>query len=538
MRIETMPTPGIVAGRVRNGVIIWLLPMVAIAVLGAARLAYPFHGDQALFMLGARTLAGGGTLYVDFWDCKQPGIYLLYLLAGRFFGFDEIGVHLFELVWNLGWAAAVISTTRSWFTRDWLRMVAPLAVIAPYYAAAGSWHLTQIEGLANLPLVACLAFAVTAAQGRNRVALMMAASGLCAGVVVSLKLILAPLPAAFWLVALAWAYRERRIGIVEASVRFILPAAIGMLVPLVVLLLWFAARGALEALFWTNLVYPGEALRTAPMQSPKILLSSLWWLLQMFAPWFVPALVALVAGWWSRDLLCWMLTAWLAIGGVAVLIQALSWWPYHFLLFCTPIGLLGTKGLDVAIARLRANGGTRRAARLATAVALGILFAPTLVTWAGKANAALAMDAFASEHRVAFQRAVDPDFDSAWREARIIGDVNAHPGTIYVFGTPVLVLLSGRRQAIAVHGWSWELLLPRHWAMLPGQLARASPTYVYVSEFYAPLIARNSPDTLGLLERDYETLSSSAAGTWFRRRDRTSVSFGECHGEPGRRDRC
>jgi hypothetical protein len=122
MRIETMPTPGIVAGRVRNGVIIWLLPMVAIAVLGAARLAYPFHGDQALFMLGARTLAGGGTLYVDFWDCKQPGIYLLYLLAGRFFGFDEIGVHLFELVWNLGWAAAVISTTRSWFTRDWLRV--------------------------------------------------------------------------------------------------------------------------------------------------------------------------------------------------------------------------------------------------------------------------------------------------------------------------------------------------------------------------------------------------------------------------------
>ena len=133
-----------------------------------------------------------------------------------------------------------------------------------------------------------------------------------------------------------------------------------------------------------------------PLQSPKVLLSSLWWLFQMFAPWFLPALVAFVAGWRSRDLLCWMLTAWLAIGGIAVLMQALSWWQYQFLLFCTPLGLLGTKGLDVAIARLQASGVTRRAVRVATAAALGILFAPTLVTWAGKATVALAMGAFDS----------------------------------------------------------------------------------------------------------------------------------------------
>jgi hypothetical protein len=57
-----------------------------------ARLAYPFHGDQAMFILGARVLAEGGTLYVDYWDFKQPGIYLIYFLAGRLFGFNEIGI--------------------------------------------------------------------------------------------------------------------------------------------------------------------------------------------------------------------------------------------------------------------------------------------------------------------------------------------------------------------------------------------------------------------------------------------------------------
>lgn len=75
--------------------------LFAVAVLGMANLLQNFNGDQALFVVYAEQINHGALLYRDVWDLKQPGVFLFYLFAGKIFGFTEIGVHLFELLYWL-----------------------------------------------------------------------------------------------------------------------------------------------------------------------------------------------------------------------------------------------------------------------------------------------------------------------------------------------------------------------------------------------------------------------------------------------------
>ena len=51
-------------------------------------------------------------LYRDFWDVKQPGIYLFYLVGGSVLGYSEVALHLFELAYQLAFAVVLIVTLR------------------------------------------------------------------------------------------------------------------------------------------------------------------------------------------------------------------------------------------------------------------------------------------------------------------------------------------------------------------------------------------------------------------------------------------
>ncbi len=89
-----------------------MMVLVGIAALGRARLAYPLMDDQTVFLLGARAVSKGAVLYRDFWDIKPPGIYLFYLAGGSVFGFSEVGIHTFELLYMLAFAATLAVTLR------------------------------------------------------------------------------------------------------------------------------------------------------------------------------------------------------------------------------------------------------------------------------------------------------------------------------------------------------------------------------------------------------------------------------------------
>src|SRR5258705_260145 len=85
---------GMQTARARGGGLEVLAVLGVIAGLGLLAAPLPFTGDQALFAAGARQLARGDVLYRDFWDVKQPGIYLWYLGGGSLFRYREVALHL------------------------------------------------------------------------------------------------------------------------------------------------------------------------------------------------------------------------------------------------------------------------------------------------------------------------------------------------------------------------------------------------------------------------------------------------------------
>jgi uncharacterized membrane protein HdeD (DUF308 family) len=54
----------------------WYAASAIIALICAiTNLYYPFVADQVVALSGAKAIAEGGILYVDFWDNKMPGLF-------------------------------------------------------------------------------------------------------------------------------------------------------------------------------------------------------------------------------------------------------------------------------------------------------------------------------------------------------------------------------------------------------------------------------------------------------------------------------
>ena len=174
-----------------------------ILIMGFIYLPHPFHGDQALFMVGAKELDQGARLYVDLWDNKQPGIYLFYWLAGSLFGFSELGVHTLELLYFVILSILIVFSLRHYFNFPWMSSFVPITSIGCYYCIASSWHLTQLEILVSFPLSLCAWLSSVNGQNRYWQALRWFVSGVSAAIAVLFKLVLAPIPIIMWLVVIA-----------------------------------------------------------------------------------------------------------------------------------------------------------------------------------------------------------------------------------------------------------------------------------------------------------------------------------------------
>src|SRR6478672_5676630 len=117
-----------------------LIVVGAVLTIGALYLPQPFDGDQALFATGAWEMSRGAVLYRDFWDIKQPGIFLFYLLAGKLFGFHEVGIHAFELLYMMAFAVVMLVTLRRYYENRSVGALVPLLSVGVYYVISGSWH--------------------------------------------------------------------------------------------------------------------------------------------------------------------------------------------------------------------------------------------------------------------------------------------------------------------------------------------------------------------------------------------------------------
>ena len=116
--------------------------LFVVASLGLAltfavlRVFDPLGGDGGLFLVGAKMVSEGAVLYEDFWDFKQPGIFHFYGTAGALFGYDYLGIQLFQLLYWMASAALIVWLLYGFMLRRSFAFLAPLVFLGTYYAHA------------------------------------------------------------------------------------------------------------------------------------------------------------------------------------------------------------------------------------------------------------------------------------------------------------------------------------------------------------------------------------------------------------------
>ena len=494
----------------------WIV-LAGVIFLGLLRLSYPFDGDQALFVLGAEKIHQGGVLYRDFWDLKQPGIYAFYLLAGKLFGFHELGVHLFELIYMAIFAIVMRLTLSFYYLNAAIARLIPFLTVGVYYLSAAAWHLTQVEGLVGFPLFLTLWFSFKAINQQTLKPCWLFFSGMAGILVLLFKLIFLPILVAFWTITLIYGVRHYRLPALKTLVQMGIAIACGISLPLLIVLGYFAHAGSLKLLYQTFIEYPPRIVSELPKPGIGRLLKGLFWWVTRFAP-----LISLSGIFVyhtlkrPKDLLTQLLISWLVFGFGSILIQRQNWWPYHYLLLFVPLGLLAGKGIEIGL-RSPFKGRWRSLLWSERIVVLSIFLLIALTTVSiPKRGITLAQYNFAltSSDRLAYQSRISSDYAEALQETTFLKQPDSKPGDIYVCGQPLFYYLSGRSQAVPLNAWSLEFFLTEQWSQLRSQLDTARPAYIFVASSYTDLIDQH-PLITDLLTTRYRQIRRSSSGVWY-----------------------
>jgi hypothetical protein len=493
--------------------------LAAIALIGALYLPQPFYDDQALFAIGAKKMSHGQVLYRDYWDIKQPGIFIFYLAAGELFGFTEAGIHGFELFYLLVLSWLLMRVLGCYYQGQRLALLVPLLTVGWYYGVSGITQLGQVEGLVCFPMFLCLWLACSAMDHGTSRGARLVLSGLMGGVVLLFKLMFLLIIVSFWINVLL--HKRRRDG--RSS---LLPdtAAIltGIMIPLLITFAYFERFGVLQVVYDTFFVYPVRAVVEYSQFERGKLIDGGVWFINRFAPLLG---LAFVGAWASlrrtRDLLTTSLVLWFITGLAVILLQRLSWYRYHYMLLFLPVGLLAVKGIEVLWRELNQNKilPEIRLPKTVIVIGLALLFSPVissvLVRALVLARYHLALN---QQQRLRYQsdQFLYPDslYPGVLAETKFLSQRDSVPGKIYVIGSPLFYFLSGREEAIPYSG-GFEHFLPEQWRRLGVELVEAKPAYIFVGATDREQFKREAPEAERFIEANYRLFRSDDAGTWY-----------------------
>jgi hypothetical protein len=485
--------------------------LALVAAVGALNLPMPFGGDQAMFVVYARAMDAGLELYRDVWDSKPPGMYLLYVLAGKLFGFNQLGAHLLELLYLLAFSAVVLRTSRDWLARRGARLALPPMTVGIYYLIAEPKQMVQAEVLAGLPIYLAL-WSSTLGRSPAAIRRWAFASGFAGGAVIWLKMYFLPILGAIWALTLFRARREPG-GLSRALARRIGWTAAGFALPVLALALWVAAHGVVAEFAWTAFVYPGSAIAQLEHDFARMRQVGLWFgssfaVALAFAGWAVccTAFAGRRSGGMFAGALCALLVTLLLVFGEK------SWWKYYALILVVPLGLLASIGLDDALSR------TGRRGKIALAVlSLALVVAP-LRHFAWKANALRRANfALTREDRTEFRKAMHRPYRESLPEVEFIERFVEPDQTVHVFGDPLILMLAGRTNAVPINGWAPQTWSPEMWRTVLDQLRAERPDYVYMTTFVARLSSRHFPELVDYVRDEYDLVVADGTRAWFRR---------------------
>jgi len=491
--------------------------LVIIAVLGISRIPEPLYGDPALFALGAKEIAHGATLYRDWWDFKQPGIFLLYLLGGQLFGYTAAGLHLFGVVVQL----LVASALGLWALRrfgPWLGALFPLLAVGLLFVTASDQNeYLLLEGLIGVVIFGALVLAEPAVTTRRQT-LRLFAAGLLAGAVVLFKITYGLLPVAFWVVGAvfikgpgAWARRRRYLGWMVA----------GALVPLLVFVVWSLVAGALGDVWYAFVEFPRAVVGSSPESHDRTLLVKMF---KDYAVLYAPVIVLAVVGVWSalRPWPPWRRTGsfvdvamvtWL-LGGIPLLVAQL-WFPYHAYLVTVPTAYLAVLGVREVMDRWWP--GWARATKIAAVAAVVVLAVGPLRRY-GKYMSDLGDHRFAiaADDRERFQLARNTDTALLEHQDQVLAQLDPGGGDIFAWGNPYIYLVTGRLQHGRINGDYPEQLVPKLYDEWINMIHVDPPRMLFVqSGWWQSKLPQHSPKAWQVIQDRYEVASESPAGTWY-----------------------
>lgn len=497
---------------------LYLLSLTLVALICAIHLPFPLRGDQALFATAAIEISDGGGLYTDFWDVKQPGIFLFFVAAGTLFGFTEVGFHLFELIYWLAFSIGLLETMGRQMKNPVFAALLPVLSVGSYYAISGSSDITQLEALAAFPIFVSMWLAYRAANS-TKPFLLLVASGVAGGIAVVFKLLLLILLVPLWLRSAAERSSESGKSFPASLLGVGSGVGVGLLIPVGLVTALLANWGALAIALDTFFRIPPRILAEVPGAPFERLIRSGAFFMRVYGP---MVLLVLAGLWWFRrsamDRLSKYLWLWCLFGAVVILAQRQSWWLYHFQLIGFPLALLAVATLDrlwsEPVAALRARG-SRSAPRFLIVAAF--LALPMLILL-GRPALSLVQNRLALDpvDRAAFQnRLSNGEYEQVGAEVQFLDDAGSRQGDIYVAGDPLYYWLSGRGQATSLNGWALEFFLEEQWIELANQLDASQAPYVFVSNRYTDLIGARGEPLADLLALKYAVISTSREGTWY-----------------------
>jgi hypothetical protein len=159
----------------------WLLLLISLALLSPV-LSFPLGNDHAIFLLGGDKLLDGGVLYQDFIDIKPPLIFYIYSVINLIFGYGDLPVRVFELIWQFFTVLSLLIILNSHGFKRIEKFAAAIAYSVLYTGLDNDMSM-QIETLAALPLI----WAVHLTLKRDGGLLQWLLIGMLLGIVTALK---------------------------------------------------------------------------------------------------------------------------------------------------------------------------------------------------------------------------------------------------------------------------------------------------------------------------------------------------------------
>lgn len=509
-----------------------LFVLIVVAIVGIINLPFPLGDDQSLFITGAQGMIKGKVLYRDFWDLKPPAIYYFFYIAGSLFGFSEIGIHLLELISWFFLSVTLIKVFKSSnvFENKFIASLTPLFTAGIFYSLCTVDSLTQVESIINTFLFITLSLALGSLKSKDKKSLLMFFSGLMGGIVLTFKLMFLPIIGAFWLsVSLHLIFKEKE-ALLSVFKIYLLPLALGLLLPIAILFIYFFNMGLLEIAYKTFFVYPPRLITEIQVKGYSKLYNLFLWYFNKFYPMLAFALFGFfITIWQKRNLMLINIVSWLILGIIIIVLTRTSWWHYHSHLLNVPIGILFLTSIDFLWSAIKKyNFVNSWKGKIVFILILMVLFQNALRESFGKTKFFIkymsAQTTEAKENVIASLSSSENYYPFVYDNIDIINQPSSVSGEIYVAGLPLFYYLTGRSQAVPINGWNLYLLLPEQWDELNEQLYKYKPVYIFLDSDNTKIITDFSSETVKFIKENYSIISHSNGGIWFLRNDKLKTT--------------